>query len=85
MNAALKQICCCPWNGEVRLRDEAECAVHGIDYEAARVRQRKQGELLALQEAMRLQHADAMTALHQYNRSKRRMRELKNELGRDVL
>lgn len=58
MNAALKQICCCRWQGEVRVSKDMNCAVHGVDGEALRNRDRAWGEVMACQEALRDIDAD---------------------------
>jgi hypothetical protein len=84
MNAALKQICSCTWEGEIRVKEGLDCPVHGIDYEAQRQRTRKQGELLALQEALRDQRSEAMAALHLYRRTKRKFFALKDQLGGSI-
>jgi hypothetical protein len=76
MNAALRQICCCSWMGEVRVREDAHCAIHGLD-KATLERSRLEGELLATAEALRDQRTEAMAALHAYRRTKKQFFELK--------
>lgn len=58
MNAALKQICCCRWMGDTRVSHDINCAVHGVDDDGTRKRNRALGEALACQEAIRDIDAD---------------------------
>lgn len=76
MNAALKQICACSWKGDIRVREDATCPVHGID-QSARARRQLDGEIRATAEGLRDLRSEAMSALHLYRRAKRRLIDLK--------
>jgi hypothetical protein len=76
MNAALRQICCCSYKGDVRVREDAMCPVHGND-QRARERDLLDGQILATTEGLRDARSEAMAALHYYRRTKRRLLELK--------
>jgi len=79
LNAALKQICCCSWKGDVRVREDATCAVHGID-PSTRERARLEGEVRATAEGLRDQRSVAMAALFRYRRTKRHLIALRKRL-----
>lgn len=79
MNAALKQICCCSWKGDVRVRDDAMCAVHGVD-QTIKARRELQGQIGATAEGLRHLRTEAMTALNLYRRTKRRLIDMRKQL-----
>jgi hypothetical protein len=74
MNAALRQLCCCSYKGDVRVREDANCAIHGLD-QRTRERLKLEGEVLALREGVRDCRTDAMTAIHRYRSAKRKLSE----------
>ena len=78
MNAALKQICCCSWKGDVRIREDATCAVHGID-QTVRARREMDGAIRATAEGLRDLRTQAMSAIHLYRRTKRRLIDMRKQ------
>jgi hypothetical protein len=74
VNAALRQICCCSYKGDIRVREDAMCPVHGLD-QKTRERLKLEGEVLALREGVRDCRTDAMTAIHRYRSAKRKLTE----------
>lgn len=79
MNAALRQICCCSWKGDVRVREDAMCAIHGIDPNT-KARRTLEGEIGATAEGLRDQRSVALDALHRYRRTKRHLIDLRKRL-----
>jgi hypothetical protein len=78
MNAALRQICCCSYKGDVRVREDAMCAIHGLDQQTKQ-RDQLDGQILACAEGLRDARSAAMAALHLYRRTKKRLADLRKQ------